>query len=67
MFNVSCDYIFFKVFFLGRNSLMAGLRILFQNACGYPLWALARICQPKFVCSWETYDVLLNKLQSNIT
>ena len=40
MFNVSCDYIFFKVFFLGRNSLMAGLRILFQNACGYPLWAL---------------------------
>ena len=43
MFNVSCDYIFFKVFFLGRNSLMAGLRILFQNASGYPLWALARI------------------------
>ena len=68
MFNVSCDYIFFKVFFLGRNSLMAGLRILFQNASGYPLWALARIflALSLFVAEKPTMFYLTNCNQTSL-
>ena len=68
MFNVSCDYIFFKVFFLGRNSLMPSLRILFQNACGYPLWALARIFSALslFVAEKSTMFYLTNCNQTSL-